>query len=144
MNNASGETPNLNLPPPVDQAGEQLPLAGAAPEGQPEAAPGPAASAERASAPPAATPSPFQVAAPAQPAPAAPVAQTTNDVSSTSKSGKKKLIKDDDLIEKEWVDKAKRIVDQTRQDPHQQSEQLTMVKADYMKKEYNKTIKVNK
>ena len=42
------------------------------------------------------------------------------------------------------MDKAKRIVEQTRDDPHQQSEQLTMVKADYMKKQYNKTIKVGK
>lgn len=143
MNAAPGETPNLNLPPPVDQAGEQVPPA-AGPEDQPEIAPRPAASAERGSAPPAATPSPFQVAAPAQPAPAAPVIQTPSDVTRTSKSDKAKLIKDDDLIEKEWVDKAKRIVEQTREDPHQQSEQLTMVKADYMQKEYNKTIKVNK
>jgi len=142
MNAAPGETPNLNLPPPVDQPGEQLPPPGAGPEGRPEAVPGPVASAEQASAPPP-TPSPFQVATPAQPAPPAPVSQAASDVTHTSKSSKTKLIKDDDLIEKEWVDKAKRIVEQTREDPHQQSEQLTMVKADYMKKEYNKTIKVN-
>jgi hypothetical protein len=67
-----------------------------------------------------------------------------NGVSSTSKSAGGGLIKDDDLIEKEWVDKAKRIVEHTRGDPQQQSEQLTLVKADYMKKRYDKTIKISK
>lgn len=144
MNPSSSETsPNLNLPPPVDQPGEQQPLPGG-PEAQPETASAPAASPERASAPPAATPSPFQVAVPTQPAPPLPVSQASDSATSASKSGAAKLIKDDDLIEKEWVDKAKRIVEHTRSDPHQQSEQLTMVKADYMKKQYNKTIKVNK
>jgi hypothetical protein len=51
---------------------------------------------------------------------------------------------DDDLIEKEWVNKAKAIVERTRDDPYKQSEELTLVKADYMKKHYNKTIKQNK
>lgn len=46
-----------------------------------------------------------------------------------------------DLIEKEWVSKAKQIVEQTRDDPYKQSEGLTMMKVDYMKKRYNKTIK---
>lgn len=50
---------------------------------------------------------------------------------------------DADLIEKEWVTKAKRIVDQTRNDPRQQSNQITRVKADYIKKRYNKDLKVN-
>ncbi|HVV25418.1 MAG TPA: hypothetical protein VHC21_00050 [Candidatus Saccharimonadales bacterium] len=143
MNPSSGETPNLNLPPPVDQAGEQAPLPAGA-DSQPEMAPGRAAAPERASAPPAAAAPVFQVPVPAPATPAAPVSQATDDVTSTSKSKSSKLIKDDDLIEKEWVDKAKRIVERTRDDPHQQSEQLTMVKADYMKQHYDKTIKVNK
>jgi general stress protein 26 len=51
---------------------------------------------------------------------------------------------DSDLIEKEWVNKAKQIVERTRDDPHKQTEELTLVKVDYMKKRYNKTIKLNK
>ena len=51
---------------------------------------------------------------------------------------------DTDLIEKEWVNKAKQIVEKTRDDPYKQSEELTVVKADYIKKRYNKTIKLNK
>lgn len=49
---------------------------------------------------------------------------------------------DSDLIEKEWVNKAKQIVERTRDDPYKQSEELTVVKADYLKKRYNKTIKI--
>lgn len=49
---------------------------------------------------------------------------------------------DDDLIEKEWVSKAKRIVEQTRDDPHKQSEDLTVFKADYLKQRYGKSIKL--
>lgn len=54
-------------------------------------------------------------------------------------------VKDDgDLIEKEWVDKAKKIVETNSHDPYKQSEELTVFKADYMKKRYNKNIKVDK
>jgi hypothetical protein len=56
----------------------------------------------------------------------------------------KSLISDKDLIEREWVDKAKAIVNKTRDDPFQQSEELTVLKADYMKKEFNKSIKLDK
>ncbi|HSW85424.1 MAG TPA: hypothetical protein VLF79_02305 [Candidatus Saccharimonadales bacterium] len=51
---------------------------------------------------------------------------------------------DNDLIEKEWVLKAKQIVERTRNDPHRQSEELTIFKADYIKKRYGKTIKVSR
>ena len=49
---------------------------------------------------------------------------------------------DGDLIEKEWVNKAKKIVESFREDPHRQSKELTLFKADYMQKRYNKTIKL--
>ncbi len=47
---------------------------------------------------------------------------------------------DSDLIEKEWVIKAKQIVEHTAEDPFQQQEELSKMKADYMKKRYNKDI----
>ncbi len=55
------------------------------------------------------------------------------------------LVADDDkdLIEKEWVHKAKEIVERTRDDPYKQSEDLTVFKADYIKKRYGKTIKLS-
>ncbi len=50
---------------------------------------------------------------------------------------------DADLIEKEWVDKAKAIVNHTRDDPHQQNKKLNQFKADYMKKRYSKEIRLS-
>lgn len=50
------------------------------------------------------------------------------------------VAEDSDLIEKEWVIKAKQIVDATRQDPYEQTKQIGKFKAEYMKKRYNKTI----
>ncbi len=47
---------------------------------------------------------------------------------------------DGDLIEKEWVQKAKKIVEQTRQDPYKQTRELHKFRAEYMKKRYNKVI----
>ncbi len=49
---------------------------------------------------------------------------------------------DADLIEKEWVSKAKKIVAETSHDPHLQSEKLTEVRADYVKKRFNIDIKL--
>lgn len=51
---------------------------------------------------------------------------------------------DSDLIEKEWVERAKQIVAHTRHDPHEQQRALSLMKADYMKKRYNRDIKVSK
>lgn len=54
------------------------------------------------------------------------------------------MIADDvDLIEKEWVTKAKAIVDNTKDDPHRQNKELNKVKADYIKKRYNKDIRIS-
>lgn len=49
---------------------------------------------------------------------------------------------DSDLIEKEWVIKAKQIVAATKSDPYRQNIEMSKMKADYLKKRYNKDIKV--
>ena len=49
---------------------------------------------------------------------------------------------DVDLIEKEWVQKAKDIVSATHGDPFMQNKEINKIKADYIKKRYNKDIKV--
>lgn len=113
-------------------AGEALPRA-------PEQAP---ATAERGPAlqPPAVAPplssSPVPQSLPATVPPADDVAATTDNSSLTADD-------DGDLIEKAWVEKAKQIVERTRDDPFRQTEELTIFKADYMKKRYGKTIKVS-
>jgi hypothetical protein len=50
------------------------------------------------------------------------------------------VAEDADLIEKEWVLKAKQIVDKTKYDPYLQNKEIGKFKADYLKKRYNKTI----
>jgi hypothetical protein len=47
---------------------------------------------------------------------------------------------DTDLIEKEWVLRAKSIVAQTQDDPFKQKNEMSKIKADYIKKRFNKTI----
>jgi len=81
-------------------------------------------------------------ALPTIPLPAAPTA-IQPAVSPTTQSSTPATADDGDLIEKEWVEKAKKIVEANRDDPHAQSEELTVVKADYLQKRYNKTIKVS-
>jgi hypothetical protein len=49
---------------------------------------------------------------------------------------------DADLIEDEWVAAVKKIIEQYRGDPYSQSKAMTLLRADYLKKRYNKDIKV--
>lgn len=49
---------------------------------------------------------------------------------------------DVDLIEKEWVNKAKEVVARTKEDPHKQNDELNNVKVGYMKKRYNREVKL--
>lgn len=52
------------------------------------------------------------------------------------------LADDTDVIEKEWVDRAKKIVSATRHDPHQQEKEVSRLQADYLMKRYGKQIKL--
>lgn len=84
---------------------------------------------------------PVQQPAPAQPAaqpPAQPASQPT-EVGTDSPQ----IADDADLIEKEWVEKAKQLVEQTKNDPYQQNKAINKFKADYIKKRYNKDIKLS-
>jgi hypothetical protein len=47
---------------------------------------------------------------------------------------------DDDVIEKEWVDKAKEIIKGTADDPHQRTEKVNQLQKDYLKKRYGKEL----
>lgn len=100
------------------------------------------ATSEQATVPPQLPP----VQQPLQPVASQPTRQT-QDVTSlvaTPASATNTLIADDvDLIEKEWVVKAKAIVAQTKDDPHKQNEAMNQVKADYLKKRYNKDLKIS-
>lgn len=47
---------------------------------------------------------------------------------------------DDDLIEKEWVDKAKQIVIATKDDPYRREQEVAKLQADYLRKRYGKEL----
>jgi len=87
---------------------------------------------------------PIQSSAPATDNVSAGATQQAQPVSTPAIQMSQDLIADDsDLIEKEWVMKAKAIVAYTQDDPHRQNEEMTKVKADYLKKRYNKDLKMS-
>lgn len=49
-----------------------------------------------------------------------------------------------DLIEKAWVVKAKAIVEQTKNDPHEQSDELNKIRNDYQSKRFNTKLTLDK
>ena len=136
MNPGTSETSGLNLPPPV---GEALPPVPSKPEtsgGTPELRPAASEINRSGTAAPPIIPLPLPSDA------AIPTVQAPTGKGSTSAIVTPvKAADDGDLIEKEWVNKAKAIVERTRDDPHKQSQELTGVKVDYMKQRYDKTLK---
>lgn len=89
---------------------------------------------------------PGQQTSPFQPLPAQiPPATVTADPSQLTSTypGAPQIADDADLIEKEWVEKAKQIVEQTKNDPYLQNQEMNKIKADYMKKRYNKDLKLS-
>ncbi len=47
---------------------------------------------------------------------------------------------DEDVIEKEWVDKAKAIIQQTKDDPYKRTQQVNALQRDYLQKRYGKVV----
>lgn len=47
---------------------------------------------------------------------------------------------DDDLIEKEWVDKAKKILAETRDDPYRREAEVGKLQIEYIRKRYGREI----
>ena len=64
-----------------------------------------------------------------------PVATTVTDDTPLAAS-------DDEVMEQEWVQKAKRIVSQTKGDPFTQEKEVGKLQAEYIKKRYGKEIKL--
>ncbi len=50
------------------------------------------------------------------------------------------MAEDVDLIEKEWVEKAKKVIAETKHDPYMQEQEVSKLQADYLKKRYGKTV----
>lgn len=71
------------------------------------------------------------------------VDSVVEDVPSYKNQVEKTEAGDVDVIEKVWIDKAKHIVDKTSSDPFEQQKMLSQIKADYIKKRFNKDIKID-
>ena len=125
--NPNHELPDLSLPAPQVQ---QVPHEHAPAPVSPEAT-------LAAKKMPTLAPPPQAMPLPAQRAPAAPV-----NPQAATQTALPALADDSDLIEKEWVEKAKAIVAGTRDDPFIQNREVNRFKAEYIKKRYNKDIKV--
>ena len=68
----------------------------------------------------------------------APIAVTDDDQAAVDDTPA--VAADEDLIEKEWVDKAKKIINDTRDDPAARERQVGRLQADYLKKRYGKEL----
>lgn len=124
----------MNLPPPI--AAENLALS-------PNIMPSPTPEGSIYSSPnvgsAAAQPTGIPLPVPSAPLPVLPVTNVLN----TTGTGTPSVADDSDLIEKEWVQKAKEIISKTQNNPHEQSKELNIFKADYMQKRYNKVLKLS-
>lgn len=79
-----------------------------------------------------------QVVAPVLPPPLpAPVA---DDVAAPVADDMPLVAGDEDLIEKEWVDRAKHIIEQTKDDPFRREQEVNKLQADYLRKRYGREL----
>lgn len=77
------------------------------------------------------------IALPVLPQPV-PAAQTSD--SSSILSDVPAVANDDDLIEKEWVDKAKKIIEDTKDDPYKREQAVSQLQKEYLFKRYGKEL----
>lgn len=73
-----------------------------------------------------------------------PVVDNTVVVNDTTIGAMPQVANDDDLIEKEWVDKAKKIVAETKDNPYGRDEAVNKLQVDYIKKRFGREIGVVK
>lgn len=130
-------TPNFELPPTPITPPETLPNGDptrgveSAPEQRPERGK------EVQSTTPVAPTLPSPVVA----APSPPVPVSDSGVQTTTGDDDFPLVaNDEDLIEREWVDKAKKIIQQTKDDPHKRENEVGKLQADYLRKRYGKEL----
>lgn len=131
------KSPGLALPQPSVERGGIFAGASQSAYGSPEVA---SATPEMAPGPTA----PIVAVAPLQATPQAvpqmPIQST--DAQQSSLPGGSTASDDTDALDEEWVNKAKAIVERTKEDPYIESKELSKAKADYLNVRYNKQIKV--
>lgn len=65
---------------------------------------------------------------------------TAQPLVSASSSAGPAVAADEDLIEKEWVDKAKKILEETKEDPYRRELEIGKLQRDYIRKRYGREI----
>lgn len=108
-------------------------------EQQVEQEPGQASGQERAKAPPSTQP----------PAPAPAADDTASAPPASNDDGQSDdnmpvFANDVDVIEKEWVNKAKQIIKETHDNPYEQEKAVEQLQIDYLKKRYGHDVKASK
>lgn len=79
-----------------------------------------------------------QIAMPALPMPV--LQQPQQNSSAASDDDTPLVANDDDLIEKEWVDKAKKILTETKDDPYKREREISKLQIEYIRKRYGRDI----
>ncbi len=82
--------------------------------------------------------SPATSTVPVLPSPVVAVPQ--DDTKSLATDDTPTVANDDDLIEKEWVDRAKKIIIQTKDDPYRREQEVEKLQADYLRKRYGREL----
>ncbi len=77
---------------------------------------------------------------PAQQLPGSPI-PTATPPTATPTDPNPTVAGDTDVIEKEWVDQANKIIEQTKDDPYVQEEAVEALQIDYLKKRYGHDVK---
>jgi hypothetical protein len=139
MNPQSDQTPGLRLPQPSFDVGQASAPSAALPLQQPtqqfgQGMPLPS-QASPVSSPQSAPVAPAAVQIPPQQS--NPLAATATPVQESAQ------VDDESSLDKEWVAKAREVVERTHGDPYLEANELSRVKAQYIKVRYNKDIKVD-
>jgi len=71
------------------------------------------------------------------------IADDSDDASPSADDQLPSNVANADRIEKEWVDRAKSIVAETKDDPFAQKSQISKVSAEYIRKRFNRTVKTD-
>lgn len=125
MDLQSKQTPDLHLPPPS--------IGGTSSQGSPQTA------SSDLGLPPLSGDSSTPTSASATPQ----LPQTSNYDDATPNPSTAQLKEDEaDDLDAEWVNKARRIVEHTKDDPYLQSREISKVKSEYLRIRYNKHTKI--
>jgi hypothetical protein len=72
--------------------------------------------------------------------PVAPAVVPQNNLVQNATINSPLVAADEDLIEKEWVDKAKEIILHTKDDPHARTQKVNELQRDYLQKRYGRAV----